>query len=112
MKWDAEVEELRTQIVEWLPEDVTVLARDDEHPTRPALAAEKDGRRMYLELAPASAEEAQAVVEWWTSRGVRVRMLGPDESGKWRVFTPDFVPMRYDWNATDIGELTHILLAA
>lgn len=111
-RWTNDVTRLANQIRSWLSPGVTVQPPDPTRPLNPALEIERNGIRLYLELASASEEADQAVVELWTSRGARVRLLGPDASGAWQVYTAEYVPMRYRWEQKDVAALVDALFSA
>lgn len=110
--WKQAVKELASRVAEWAPQGM----EPHWHPW-PAkgdvqtLELSKNGIRLYLEPAEWAMDELPTSVDLWSDRGPRVRLVGPDGDGKWRVLTSDLIDMHKPWDKESFAALCNDLLA-
>lgn len=110
MTWKEAVKELAENAYDWAPKGM----RREWHPANNGaqiLELSEDGKRLYLEPADWAVDQLPTSVDLWSARGPRVRLVGPDGSGKWKVLTSDLVDMHRAWNRSSFAALCKDLLA-
>ena len=111
MPWLEDVVRVADQVADWAPPDLTLERSEGFAPNVPLLQWSRNGKRLYLEPAKWAQGEQPTAVDLWSSRGPRVRFMGPSADGTWRVITSDLVEMHVNWNRQGIETLFNDLLA-
>jgi hypothetical protein len=112
MTWKSAVNKLAETAALWAPAGL----ESNLHETAwragvKMLELSTDEKRLYLEPAKWAEGKIPTSVDFWSARGPRVRLVGPDEAGNWKVLTADLIDMHKEWNRTTFKSLCHDLLA-
>ncbi len=67
-------------------------------------------QKIVLEPAFWARDEIPAQVDFWSSLGTRVRFVGPDQDGTWRVISTDLVNIHMSWDRPSFERLCDDLL--
>jgi hypothetical protein len=112
MSWKSAVNKLAETAAKWTPAGLQPILRDTAWgPGVKMLELSKDEKRLYLEPAQWAQGKIPTSVDFWSARGPRVRLVGPDKKGNWKVLTADLIDMHKDWNSSTFESLCHDLLA-
>ena len=112
MEWKNAVDDLTALVEKWAPQDLERHIHESElNPAVKTLELSRNGRRLYLEPAEWAAEQLPTSVDLWSSRGPRVRLVGPDQKGSWKVLTADLIDMHRAWEQDSFAGVCEDLLA-
>jgi len=112
MNWKKAVNDLTVLVAKWAPSDLERHRhKSTSNPEVRTLELSRNGRRLYLEPAEWAAEQLPTSVDLWSSRGPRVRLVGPDTSGAWKVLTSDLIDMHLAWEQDSFARVCEDLLA-
>lgn len=118
MSWEQDLTRLVEQVTKWISQShgspgTLVLHEQNMEPTpdEPLLEIEVN-RENVLRLEPAgfAAHKKPTVVHLYAYPSMRrVRLVGPDDDGHWRIESREGVDMNYSWTADDFLKVVSIL---
>ena len=112
MNWQKAVNDLTDKVAEWAPKDLQRHRHKLTSNLRiKTLELSRNDRRLYLEPAEWASEQMPTSVDLWSSRGPRIRLVGPNANGAWKVLTSDLVDMHLEWDRDSFARVCQDLLA-